>query len=73
VRALRSADVFVATGFKNNAKPAEIVLGDWQPDGTTFRYTTQSRMVVFRKHFEAGQELDVPPGGKFRVILLFPK
>jgi serine/threonine protein kinase len=73
VHARRSTDVYVAATFLNTTKPSDIVLSDWQRDGSTFRYSKETQVVVFRKHLEAGQELDVPLTERFGVILLFPK
>lgn len=72
VRAKQDTDVYVAAGFLNTTKPAELVFPGWQSDGSVFYYTPQSHEVVFRKHLEAGQETDIPQGRRFAVFLLFP-
>ncbi len=73
VRAQQNTDVYIATPFAKTAKAADIAVADWQREGSSFNYGGGTRMVVFRKHLDAGEELDVPKGARVSSMLLFPK
>ncbi len=73
VRAQRNTEVYIASPFAKTARAADITVADWQREGSSFNYGGGTRMVVFQKHLEAGEELDVPKAGRVGAILLFPK